>query len=530
MRFFVRCFVFVTVFFARSFAQPNQSVTVSAAPPAPVSGVSASWKGSPGGNSIYYWVVARYPSGWALNPTPAVAGRTTGIATLSATQFVTVNWNQVGGATGYDVIRAAGPGWPGSCSACIVALNTAGPSITDTSPVAAGGNYPPAGYFAASGASFEIRADNSSPSGAFMRAVSGGFGWRLALYSGTVTVGRAPVFDAAGNLVDGPALFPAVAHAVLGATHSDTLASAPLLGGLIFANSTPAWAQLAGNTAATRKFLRQLGTGAVSAPPAWDTLQAADVPTLNQSTTGNAATATALAADPAGCTNQFTRDINASGTASCASVAGTDFALQSANEIFAGPGAGPAAGPGFRALVSADIPANAANTSGTAAALSATLTEAMEPAHDGDVTNPAGDLTLTIAANAVTPAKASLVMRTRDITFVITGSGALGVLQDTDDQPAVWYNSLGQTATITAVSCRTDSATASRIQLQRDDGTPANILTDNAGAGLDCSSARAAGALDAAETAVANTNALDFVMVTAGGVGKWVSVTVTYTI
>jgi hypothetical protein len=37
------------------------------------------------------------------------------------------------------------------------------------------------------------------------------------------------------------------------------------------------------------------------------------------------------------------------------------------------------------------------NTSGTAAALSATLTEAREPAHDGDVTNSAGDLTLALA-------------------------------------------------------------------------------------------------------------------------------------
>jgi hypothetical protein len=37
--------------------------------------------------------------------------------------------------------------------------------------------------------------------------------------------------------------------------------------------------------------------------------------------TANAPTASALAADPAGCTNQFTTDINAAGTASCASVA-----------------------------------------------------------------------------------------------------------------------------------------------------------------------------------------------------------------
>jgi len=97
-------------------------------------------------------------------------------------------------------------------------------------------------------------------------------------------------------------------------------------------------------------------------------------PTLS----GNASTSTALAADPSGCTNQFTRDINASGTATCASVAGTDFANQTANYGFMGPATGGAAAPTFRALVSADIPNNAANTSGlagTASALAANPTD-----------------------------------------------------------------------------------------------------------------------------------------------------------
>lgn len=59
--------------------------------------------------------------------------------------------------------------------------------------------------------------------------------------------------------------------------------------------------RVAGNTTATRKFLRQTGTGSVSAAPAWDTLLAADVPTLNQSTTGSAASFTgALAGDVTG--------------------------------------------------------------------------------------------------------------------------------------------------------------------------------------------------------------------------------------
>jgi hypothetical protein len=46
--------------------------------------------------------------------------------------------------------------------------------------------------------------------------------------------------------------------------------------------------RLAGNTTTTKKFLTQTGTGTVSAAPAWGTLVAGDVPTLNQDTTGSA--------------------------------------------------------------------------------------------------------------------------------------------------------------------------------------------------------------------------------------------------
>jgi hypothetical protein len=67
-------------------------------------------------------------------------------------------------------------------------------------------------------------------------------------------------------------------HNLLSATHPDTVAAAPVPGDLIAANGTPSWARLPGNTAATRKFLRQIGTGTVSATPTWDTLLAGDLP------------------------------------------------------------------------------------------------------------------------------------------------------------------------------------------------------------------------------------------------------------
>ncbi len=57
-----------------------------------------------------------------------------------------------------------------------------------------------------------------------------------------------------------------------------TLAQTPLttLGDILFVNSTPALARLAGNTTATKEYLCQTGTGTVSAAPGWCSISAAD--------------------------------------------------------------------------------------------------------------------------------------------------------------------------------------------------------------------------------------------------------------
>jgi hypothetical protein len=62
-----------------------------------------------------------------------------------------------------------------------------------------------------------------------------------------------------------------------------------VLGDTLYENGTPAPTALAGNTTTTKKFMTQTGTGSVSAPPAWGTISAGDVPTLNQNTAGTAA-------------------------------------------------------------------------------------------------------------------------------------------------------------------------------------------------------------------------------------------------
>jgi len=65
---------------------------------------------------------------------------------------------------------------------------------------------------------------------------------------------------------------------LLSAFISDTVAGTVVLGDMIVGNATPKWDKLAGNTTTTRKFLRQVGNGTISALPAWDTLVSGDLP------------------------------------------------------------------------------------------------------------------------------------------------------------------------------------------------------------------------------------------------------------
>ena len=67
-------------------------------------------------------------------------------------------------------------------------------------------------------------------------------------------------------------------HNLLSVTHSDTATASPVLGDLLYANTTPAWTKLAGNTTAAKQFLTQTGTGSASAAPAWGTIADGDIP------------------------------------------------------------------------------------------------------------------------------------------------------------------------------------------------------------------------------------------------------------
>lgn len=125
---------------------------------------------------------------------------------------------------------------------------------------------------------------------------------------------------------------------------------------------------------------------------------ASDFPTLNQSTTGNAATSTALAALPSGCSgSQFATGVLANGNAICGTPSGTgtlnpsgtpttgQLAQWASGTTIAGVNTLPHGQ--LPTLLSGDIPNNAANTSGTAGGLSANITESQVTGLSTDLAN-----------------------------------------------------------------------------------------------------------------------------------------------
>jgi hypothetical protein len=89
------------------------------------------------------------------------------------------------------------------------------------------------------------------------------------------------------NWVNGACSGGSSAHNLLSATHPDTVPASPVLGDILYANSTPAWTKLAGNATTTIRFLSETGTGSASAAPAWAQIAAADIAGLAASATSD---------------------------------------------------------------------------------------------------------------------------------------------------------------------------------------------------------------------------------------------------
>ena len=86
--------------------------------------------------TLYYWAIARYPSGSVSNPTATIVTGTVGAANLSGTFYVSLSWSPMPGATGYDILRSESPTYPaplGTCT-CAVVVNTSATTVNDQSP------------------------------------------------------------------------------------------------------------------------------------------------------------------------------------------------------------------------------------------------------------------------------------------------------------------------------------------------------------------------------------------------------------
>ena len=110
------------------------------------------------------------------------------------------------------------------------------------------------------------------------------------------------------------------------------------------------------------------------------------------------------------------------------------FNAQVANSIFAGPGSGINASPSFRLLVSADIPNNAANTTGNAATATSAIT-ATKLATPVNINNVPFDGSSNITINAVT---------NNALSFNSSGNGAVSPTSfDGTNAKTISYNSIG---------------------------------------------------------------------------------------
>jgi hypothetical protein len=184
----------------------------------------------------------------------------------------------------------------------------------------------------------------------------------------------------------------------------NSLSPMTTLGDIIYGGASGAGTRLAGNITANRRFLRQTGTGAASAAPAWDALASGDIPnnaaeagsvanllTFKADGTGAAATVTyngsvartisynTVGAQPASVNLDSLAGLTY-GTASAIvrMTAANTFTLDTGNYLaltsqtaakFLASPTGAAGVPAFRVIAAADIPTLNQNTTGSAATL-----------------------------------------------------------------------------------------------------------------------------------------------------------------
>ena len=142
-----------------------------------------------------------------------------------------------------------------------------------------------------------------------------------------------------------------------------------------------------------------------------------------------------------------------------------------------------------------------------------TLTEGANAVPNATESPAAGDISgsysagLTVDAGAVASAELATANKTFVRPFVLVDSGGLS---DTDDVGSFWRAPAA--LTVTEVWCEVDTGTTTSVNIQRDDGSPADVLSSD----LTCSTTGATGTIDTGEDNFAADERFDFVMVAAG--------------
>ena len=138
------------------FGQPNELNLRQDPPPAIQSErVTATYTGTAGATTYYYWIVARYPIGFTVPTAPVIVARAA--SSLGGGNSVALSWTALTGASSYDVLRTSTPVAPSSCT-CAVTLATTSTSVTDSGGALSA--WPPAWLTAAGSAQMLIQINN----------------------------------------------------------------------------------------------------------------------------------------------------------------------------------------------------------------------------------------------------------------------------------------------------------------------------------------------------------------------------------
>jgi hypothetical protein len=116
------------LFGASLWAQTDGTLLLTVNSPASPANISTTLTGPLGPGTFCYTVVARYPVGNATLLNPSCV--TTAPSSLTNTNFITVSWAPLQGATGYDVLRLPGQ-TVGSCTNCLLQSNGTATSVQD---------------------------------------------------------------------------------------------------------------------------------------------------------------------------------------------------------------------------------------------------------------------------------------------------------------------------------------------------------------------------------------------------------------